>query len=112
MHLLDRDAYGGDHRIAGAESVTGDQLAARLSTGFGRTITYRAQPIAVFEREVDEAMGLGMGQRIASKFRYFRDYPDEAERILSEPFWSTLTDFMPMTITEWARLHVSDFWKA
>ncbi|MHA6724139.1 SDR family oxidoreductase [Sphingomonas sp. RS2018] len=102
--LLEQDRFGGDHRIAGPESVTGDELAARLTIGLGKTIAYRAEPLDVFERDVDAAMGPGMGARIASKFRYFRDHPDDADRILAgvqEP--GSLPGFVPTSIATWAR---------
>ncbi|MFE8586020.1 NmrA family NAD(P)-binding protein [Sphingomonas sp. NCPPB 2930] len=59
--LLEQDLYGGDHLVSGPESVTGDELAARLSAGLGKPITYHAEPLDVFERDVDAAMGPGMG---------------------------------------------------
>ena len=40
----------GDYRIAGPHCLDGHELAARVSDGLGRRITYRAQPIEVFER--------------------------------------------------------------
>jgi uncharacterized protein YbjT (DUF2867 family) len=102
--LLEQERHGGDHLIAGPESVTGDRLAARLSAGLGRSITYRAQSVDAFEREVEEAMGPGTGRRVASKFRYFRDHPDDADRILATPFEpGSLPGFVPTTIEGWAR---------
>lgn len=102
--LLEQDFYGGDHLVSGPESVTGEELASRLSAGLGKSITYHAEPLAVFERDVDAALGPGMGRRIASKFRYFRDYPDDADHILAavqEP--GVLPGFTPTSIEAWAR---------
>lgn len=102
--LLEQDRYGGDHLVGGTESVTGDELAARLSAGIGKPITYHAEPLDVFERDVDAAMGPGMGRRIASKFRYFREHPDDADRILAavqEP--EALPGFTPTSIEAWAQ---------
>lgn len=102
--LLEQDHYGGDHLVSGPESVTGDELAARLSAGLGKPITYHAEPLDVFERDVDAAMGPGMGRRIASKFRYFREHPDDAARILAavqEP--GALPGFTPTSIEAWTR---------
>ncbi len=102
--LLEQDRYGGDHLVSGPESVTGGELAARLSAGLGKPITYHAEPLDVFERDVDAAMGSGMGRRIASKFRYFREHPDDADRILAavqEP--GALPGFSPTSIEAWAR---------
>jgi hypothetical protein len=49
-------------------------------------------------------MGVGMGERIASKFRYFRDHPEDADRILgARPGPDPLPDFHPTTIEAWAR---------
>lgn len=105
--LLERGQLGGDHRIAGAESVDGNTLAARLSVGLGRTIRYHAQSINDFERDVDAAMGSGMGRMVAAKFRYFRDHPAEAAAILARPYEPTtpLNDFIPTSIEDWARAH-------
>jgi len=97
----------GDYRIAGPESLSGDELAARISEGLGRRIAYRAQPIDAFEREVDAAMGEGMGHRVASKFRYFAIHPDEADAILARPFGPhvSLAAFEPTDVATWARRH-------
>lgn len=102
--LLEQDRHGGDHLIGGPESVTGDELATRLSAGLGKRITYHAEPLDAFERDVDAAMGPGMGARVASKFRYFGANPDEADRILGtshEP--GALPGFVPTTIETWMR---------
>ncbi len=102
--LLEQDRYGSDHLIGGPESVTGDELAIRLSLGLDRPLAYRAEPLAKFERDVDAAMGSGTGRRVASKFRYFREHPDEANRILAmvhRP--GSLSGFVPTSIRGWAR---------
>lgn len=58
----------------------------------------------MFERDVDAAMGPGMGRRIASKFRYFHEYPDEADRILAMVQGpGALPGFTPTSIEAWAR---------
>jgi len=102
--LIEEDCYGGDHLIAGPESVTGDELAARISAGLGRTIAYHAEPLDVFEREVDAAMGAGMGRRVASKFRYFHENPDDANRILASVYEpGSVPGFVPTTIEAWVR---------
>jgi uncharacterized protein YbjT (DUF2867 family) len=97
----------GDHRIAGPESLSGDELAARISVGLGRRIAYRAQPVDAFEREVDAAIGEGMGRRVASKFRYFASHPDEANSILARPFepHAGLAGFEPTDVATWVRRH-------
>jgi len=103
LMLLERGAMGGDHRIAGPDSLTGDELAARVSTGLGRKIRYNGQSLEEFEREVDAAMGAGVGRRVASKFRYFATYPEEADAILARPFTPKpgLEDFRPKSIEAW-----------
>lgn len=108
--LLERAATG-DHRIAGRQSLDGDELAACVAAGLERPVAYRAQPIEIFEREVDAAMGAGMGRRIASKFRYFAAHPAEAHSMLAQPFapLSALEDFQPTDVQTWARLHRSVF---
>jgi uncharacterized protein YbjT (DUF2867 family) len=103
LMLLERGALGGDHRIAGPDSLTGDELAARISAGLGRTIRYSGQSLEEFEREVDAAMGAGVGGRVASKFRFFATYPEEADVILARPFTpqAGLEDFRPKSVEAW-----------
>ena len=107
LTLLENGAMGGDHRIAGPESLTGDELAARISARIGRTIRYRGQSLDEFEREVDAAMGEGVGRRVASKFRYFSAYTQEAETILARPFAPQrgLEGFQPTDVESWVRGH-------
>ncbi|WP_244507708.1 SDR family oxidoreductase [Methylobacterium phyllostachyos] len=107
LTLLERGAYGGDHRLAGPESVTGDTFAARVAAGLGRPLVYRAQSLEAFEREIDAAMGAGSGSVVASKFRYFAGHPEEAQSILADPFAPRpgLEGFRPTGITEWVRAH-------
>jgi uncharacterized protein YbjT (DUF2867 family) len=111
LRLLERNAMGGDHRIAGPESLTGDELAVRVSVGLDRAVRYRGQPLDEFVREVDAAMGAGMGRRVASKFRYFANHPEEAERILAIPFAAQpdLEDFVPTDVVSWVEAHREDF---
>lgn len=111
LTLLELGAMCGDHRIAGPESLTGDELAAGISAGLGRTIRYRGQPLDEFEREVDAAMGQGVGRRVASKFRYFAAYQPEAETILEQPFvpQSGLESFRPTDVESWVRAHRMKF---
>ena len=109
--LLARGATSGDHRIAGPHSVTGGELASKVATALGRPVVYRAQPLEEFEREVDAAMGPGMGRRVASKFRFFAAHRDEADAMLSGAFTPQpgLEDFRPTPIEEWVRRHKGDF---
>jgi uncharacterized protein YbjT (DUF2867 family) len=109
--LLERGAYGGDHRIAGPASVTGRELADLLSKGVGKPIAYHAQPIDQFEAEVDMSLGAGVGRQIASKFRYFAEHPDEAADILARPFQPSpsLAGFAPTSIEEWVRRYATRF---
>lgn len=106
IELLARGATG-DHRMAGPHSLSGDELGARLSDGLNRRIAYRAQPIDAFEREVDAAMGAGMGRRVASKFRYFANHPSEADAILAQPFHpkAGLEGFQPTDVATWINQH-------
>ncbi|GGD96020.1 hypothetical protein GCM10011390_13470 [Aureimonas endophytica] len=109
--LLERGAFGGDHRIAGPAGVTGPELAARLSVGLGRRVHYRAQPVEDFEREVAAAMGPALAAAVASKFRFFAALPEEAEAILAAPFAPQpgLEDFRPTAIADWTFAHRADF---
>lgn len=111
LTLLERGAYGGDHRIAGFESVTGEELAVRVSAGLGRRIVYRAQPLDEFESEIDAAMGPGTGRRVASRFRFFAAHRDEAETMLADSFVPQpgLEDFQPTGIEAWVRRHKGNF---
>lgn len=46
-------------------------------------------------------MGAGIGRRVASKFRYFARYPDEAQVILAQPYVARpeLEGFEPAYVT-------------
>ena len=114
LTLLEHGAYGGDHRIAGPESVTGDQLAVRVAAGLGRPVVYRPQPLDEFERDVDAAMGVGTGRRVASKFRFFASHRQQADAMLAGPFEAQpgLEDFRPTPIEEWIRRHAEEFCEA
>lgn len=111
--LLERGVHSGDHRIAGLESVSGSELASRISAGLGRPVTYRAQPLDQFEREVDAAMGPGTGRRVASKFRFFASHRHDADAMLAAPFEPQpgLEDFQPTGIEEWVRQHRAQFYE-
>ncbi|WCM29453.1 NmrA family NAD(P)-binding protein [Sphingomonas sp. QA11] len=111
LTLLERGAYGGDHRIAGPESVTGEELALRVSAGLGRRIVYRAQSLDEFEGEIDAAMGPGTGRLVASRFRFFAAHRDEAETMLSGSLVPQpgLEDFQPTGVEAWVRRHKEDF---
>lgn len=110
IELLVRDATG-DYRIAGPQSLSGDELSAVLSAGLGQPIVYRAQALDDFEQELNAALGAGAGKRVASKFRYFASHPEEAERILAQPFdaQAGLTAFQPLSVLEWMRAHSAQF---
>ena len=109
--LLERGIVSGDHRIAGPESVDGNELVTRIGAGLGRRIAYRQQPLDEFERDVDAAMGPGTGRRVASKFRFFASHPEEADAMLAEPFRprAGLEDFQPTGVEEWVRQHRAQF---
>ena len=109
--LLERGIVSGDHRIAGPESVGGNELVTRIGAGLGRRIAYRQQPLDEFERDVDAAMGPGTGRRVASKFRFFASHPEEADAMLAEPFRprAGLEDFQPTGVEEWVRQHRAQF---
>lgn len=108
--LLERGVTG-DFRIAGMQSMDGAELAASIQAGLGLPVRYRAQPIEAFERDVDSVMGVGMGARIGSKFRYFASYPEEADAILAQPFkpYPELQGFEPLLVQRWVRMNRQSF---
>ena len=109
--LLERGVYGGDHRVAGPDSLTGAELANRIAAGLGRSVSYRAQPLDEFERDVAAAMGPGVGRCVASKFYYFARHRDEAQAILAAPFVRLpgLEQFQARDVETWVRQHRDDF---
>lgn len=111
--LLATGAYGGDHRIAGSESITGKELMARISAGLGLSVRYREQSPAEFESEIARTMGFDVGRRIASKFRFFAAHQAEADTILATPFETQpgLENFRPMRIEAWARQYRGAFFE-
>lgn len=102
---------GQDYRIAGPESLTGDDLAVRISRGLGQTIRYQAQSLSDFEHEVDAALGAGVGRRVAAKFRYFEAHPQEADLILARPYGPQvgLEAFHPTPVETWIRRNKAAF---
>ncbi|TCP75009.1 NAD(P)H dehydrogenase (quinone) [Rhizobium sp. PP-CC-2G-626] len=111
MTLLSNGVNGGDHVIAGPDSLTGDELVARITAGLDRPVVYRAKAMDAFEREVDAAMGPGFGRRVASKFRFFVKHRDEADAILAGPFARKpgLDGFHPVDVETWVRRQRSAF---
>ncbi|WP_421914185.1 NAD(P)H-binding protein [Mesorhizobium sp.] len=111
MTLIENKTSGGDYLISGPDSVDGAELTAALSVGLGWKVIYRSEPLDDFEREVEAVMGAGEGKRVASKFRFFQDYKDEADAILARPYVPQpgLEGFCPSSIEHWARRHVNAF---
>ncbi|MGZ0073286.1 SDR family oxidoreductase [Sphingobium limneticum] len=111
MTILHNGVDGGDHIIDGPESLTGEELAARIAAGLDRPVVYRAQAVDAFERKVDTAMGPGVGRRVASKFRFFAEHHDEADAILAGPFAHRpgLDGFHSVDVETWVRRHRSAF---
>jgi uncharacterized protein YbjT (DUF2867 family) len=112
--LLERAAMGGDHRIAGSLSLTGDALADRLSANLGWRVRYCAQPVDAFERDVAGALGEAAAKRIASKFRYFGADPRETDVILGAPLAAApaLADFVPTDVGAWLTRYRAAFVRA
>ncbi|UDL91970.1 NmrA family NAD(P)-binding protein [Mesorhizobium sp. PAMC28654] len=111
MTLIENKAFWGDHLISGPDSVNGAELTAALSAGLGWKVIYRSESLFDFEREVDAAMGAGVGERVGSKFRFFQNHKDEADAILAPTYVPQLglEGFCPSSIENWVRQHVNAF---
>ena len=109
--LLDNEAFGCDCLISGPEAVDGEGLACAFSQALKRDIKFQSMALDALERQVDSAMGAGIGKRVSAKLRFFEAHPDEAERMLSPPFQpcSALSGFVPTAIPAWAADHRSSF---
>lgn len=110
--LLRHGVDGRDHLIGGPASVTGEDFAGALSRGLGRTVRYEAQALPAFEAELEAAMPTEMARQVASKFRYFAAFPDEADAILARPFnaaTNRIPGFQPSSIEDWARQRRAQF---
>lgn len=59
--------------VSGVENLTGPELAARMSAGLGRTITYEAITPEAFGELLDAAFGAGMGAQAAAGYAFQRD---------------------------------------
>ncbi|MET0551125.1 MAG: NmrA family NAD(P)-binding protein [Xanthomonas sp.] len=107
LALLRHGAQGGSYRIAGTESLTGPELVQRLTAVLGRPVHYRAQSLDAFERDVDAALGAGHGRVVASKFRFFAEFPQQADALLAAPLQAQpgLEDFQPESIDAWIAGH-------
>lgn len=111
LALLRHGTDGGCYRIAGVERLTGPELVQRLSAGLGRPVRYCAQSLDAFEREVDAALGAGQGRVVASKFRFFAEFPQQADALLAAPLQAQpgLEDFQPRSIDTWIAAHRQAF---
>jgi len=111
LALLDNEEFGRDCLISGPESVDGEGLASLFSEALRRDIEFQSLPLDALERQLDSAMGAGVGKRVTSKLRFFEAHPDEAERMLSPPFQPcrALRGFVPTAIHVWAGDHRSSF---
>ncbi len=90
-------------RISGVENVTGVELAARISDGIGRTITFQPITSQAFGDLLERYMGPGTGAGTAAAYEFQR-----ANKNLI-PMWTDMTpvlEKLPVhmtSITEWAR---------
>jgi hypothetical protein len=111
LALFDNEAFGRDCLVSGPESVDGEGLARALSEALRRDIEFQSLPLEALERQIDSAMGAGVGNRVTSKFRFFEAHPDEADKMLSPPFepCRALSGFIPTAIRAWASERRSSF---
>jgi uncharacterized protein YbjT (DUF2867 family) len=63
-------------KVSGERSVTGPELAAAMSEGLGRTITYQALTLDEFAAALDAAFGPGAGEGGKQGYQFQRDNPD------------------------------------
>jgi hypothetical protein len=111
LALFDNEAFGRDCLVSGPECVDGEGLARALSEALRRDIEFQSLPLEALERQIDSAMGAGVGNRVTSKFRFFEAHPDEADKMLSPPFepCRALSGFIPTAIRAWASERRSSF---
>jgi uncharacterized protein YbjT (DUF2867 family) len=95
LAILENEVFGGDYRISGRDSVDGEGLASAFSEALSRTIRFQSLSLDAFEQSV--------GKWVSAKFRFFEQHPDEADRMLAEPFKesSELGGFRATTLQTW-----------
>jgi uncharacterized protein YbjT (DUF2867 family) len=92
---------GSQFFINGLHAVTGPELAAQMSEGLGRTITYRTMPLEEFGAKLD-AVFPGSGEGAIATYRFQQQNPDLFE------MWRDMTpvlEQLPVRMTgiaEWA----------
>lgn len=111
LTLLENDSFGSDHLISGTDAADGGSLALAFSEALKRDIKFQSLSLDDLEREVDKAMGAGVGKRVSAKFRFLERHPDQAERMLSSPFHPSppLRGFLPSPIRNWVTERSSMF---
>lgn len=87
--------------VSGMDNLTGSDLAAQMSEGLERTITYREMPLDEFGAALDGAFGPGAGAGGMAAYQFQRD---NAQRI---PTWTDMRPVLeqlpvPMTsVAQW-----------
>jgi len=95
--------------VSGVENLTGPELAAQMSQGLGRPITYYAMPLAQFGAALDAAFGPGAGEGGIAGYKFQQE---NADRI---PMWTDMgpvLEQLPVRMTsvaEWAARHLAAF---
>jgi uncharacterized protein YbjT (DUF2867 family) len=109
-HLLKHNAMGASVYAGGKRAIDGAQLAACFSEGLGRAIQYRALDLDDFERDLDRALGPGVGKRISAIFRFIERHSDDLA-FLSQPFVQPagVPPFESTDVTKWVAAHRADF---
>lgn len=88
--------------VSGVENLTGPELAAQMSGGLGRPISYYAMPLAQFGAALDAAFGPGAGEGGIAGYKFQQE---NADRI---PMWTDMgpvLEQLPVRMTsvaEWA----------
>ncbi len=109
--LLESEAFSGDHLVSGSAALSGEELARVFSRSLKTSIRYESIPLHEFERNVDLAMGVGMGKRLSALYRFIEAHPEEGNRILAQSFQPSLelSGFQPQSIGAWVSERQSAF---
>ncbi|MBN8611642.1 MAG: NmrA family NAD(P)-binding protein [Deltaproteobacteria bacterium] len=93
--------------VSGPESLTGDQIAVRMTAGLGRPIEFRAMPPAEFGSVLDAAYGPGAGARVVPFYEALFASP---ALFSSSVDLSIALEALPVKSTnveQWSRTHAS-----
>ena len=88
--------------LAGPESLTGPEVAERMSAALGRTITFRSMPPSEFGAILDAAFGPGAGASATAFYEAAMENPALVSTSVDLTVALRDLPITPLGLTEWA----------